>query len=305
MDVLGAAGCGGVGLGEFLFGTGEADLESFGFAGPAFAFGFGDAGQEVGADLLQAGPLGGVDPEERAADAGVLVDAGGAVCSSAVAEGDAAALEVYLDKFLPASNLKPGTHLKTPNGQLAVVVGGSTPAVHDGWMWDLTVPGNNDHDFYVAAGTTEVLVHNCSAAVQKARTALQGWTSKSFQIGENGQAFSLDRNAMVHILTRHAPEFWDGSVKATQMLVDLSKGSQVVETRFPDQPVIFQIKRVSGGMLRISCSYGEVSREASAREERVLAAMRQAGLDFYSRMLDLVPSNFERYAHPMEMLSSE
>src|SRR6185437_1416099 len=55
-------------------------------------------------------------------------------------------------------------------------VGGSTPAVHDGWMWDLTVPGNNDHDFYVIAGTsiqdsshhtyygvagdTPVLVHN-------------------------------------------------------------------------------------------------------------------------------------------------
>jgi hypothetical protein len=28
-------------------------------------------------------------------------------------------------------------------------MGGSTPADHDGWMWDLTVPGNNDHDFYV------------------------------------------------------------------------------------------------------------------------------------------------------------
>jgi len=40
-------------------------------------------------------------------------------------------------------------HLKTPDGQSAVVVGGSVPAVHDGWMWDLTVPGNNDHDFYV------------------------------------------------------------------------------------------------------------------------------------------------------------
>ena len=32
-------------------------------------------------------------------------------------------------------------HLKTPDGQVAVVVGGSVPAVHDGWMWDLTVPG--------------------------------------------------------------------------------------------------------------------------------------------------------------------
>jgi hypothetical protein len=28
-------------------------------------------------------------------------------------------------------------------------------------MWDLTVLGNNDHDFYVVAGATAVLVHNC------------------------------------------------------------------------------------------------------------------------------------------------
>jgi hypothetical protein len=69
VDGLGAAGGGVVGLGEFLFGTGEADLESFGFAGPALAFGFGDAGQEIVADLLEAWPLGGVDPEERASDA--------------------------------------------------------------------------------------------------------------------------------------------------------------------------------------------------------------------------------------------
>jgi hypothetical protein len=53
-------------------------------------------------------------------------------------------------------------HLKTPDGQTAVVVVGSVPAVHDGWMWDLTVPGNNDHDFYVVTGMTPVLVHNTS-----------------------------------------------------------------------------------------------------------------------------------------------
>ena len=40
----GAAGGDLVHLGEFVAGGGEADLESFGFAGPAFAFGFGDAG---------------------------------------------------------------------------------------------------------------------------------------------------------------------------------------------------------------------------------------------------------------------
>lgn len=64
--------------------------------------------------------------------------------------------------WIPAKHLKPGIHLKTPDGQAAVVVGGSVPTTHDGWMWDLTVPGNNDHDFYVIAGYTPVLVHNSS-----------------------------------------------------------------------------------------------------------------------------------------------
>jgi hypothetical protein len=66
-----------------------------------------------------------------------------------------------LNKWLRASNLKPGEHLKTPDGSVAVAEGGTTPKVHDGWMWDLTVPGNNDHDFYVAVAATNVLVHNC------------------------------------------------------------------------------------------------------------------------------------------------
>ena len=55
--------------------------------------------------------------------------------------------------------------------------GGTTPKQQTGWMWDLTIPGNNDHDFYVLAGSlnqsgdshrtyhvvagdTPVLVHN-------------------------------------------------------------------------------------------------------------------------------------------------
>ena len=50
MDGFCPAGCGQVGLGDLVVGGGEADLESFGFAGPAFAFGLGDAGQEVVAD---------------------------------------------------------------------------------------------------------------------------------------------------------------------------------------------------------------------------------------------------------------
>jgi len=66
LDGLGAAG--GVGLGGYVVRGGEADLESFGFAGPAFAFGLGDAGEEAVADVFQVAPLGGVDSQERASD---------------------------------------------------------------------------------------------------------------------------------------------------------------------------------------------------------------------------------------------
>jgi len=71
-EVDGPVAAGGdlVHLGEFVPGGGEAGLESLGFAGPAFALGFGDAGGEVGADFGEPGFLGGVGAQERAADAG-------------------------------------------------------------------------------------------------------------------------------------------------------------------------------------------------------------------------------------------
>jgi len=78
-----------------------------------------------------------------------------------------------LDKWVTANKLSKDERLKAPDGATVTVVSGTTPADHDGWMWDLTVPGNNDHDFYVlpavgddqagygvVAGGTPVLVHN-------------------------------------------------------------------------------------------------------------------------------------------------
>jgi hypothetical protein len=79
----------------------------------------------------------------------------------------------YLNQWVPASRLKKGEHLKTADGVIATADDGNTPQDHDGLMWDLTVPGNRDHDFYVLphrvasdhayyveAGVTPVLVHN-------------------------------------------------------------------------------------------------------------------------------------------------
>src|SRR5579859_7296367 len=64
LDGLAAAGGDLVHLGEFGAGAGEADLQSFGLSEPAAGLGFGDAGDEVVADLDQAVPGGWVWPQE-------------------------------------------------------------------------------------------------------------------------------------------------------------------------------------------------------------------------------------------------
>ncbi len=63
-------------------------------------------------------------------------------------------------QWTASGKLSKGEHLKTPDGTIATVVGGTSPKQHDGWMWDLTIPGNNDHDFYVVSTAATVLVHN-------------------------------------------------------------------------------------------------------------------------------------------------
>ena len=66
-------------------------------------------------------------------------------------------------RWVKAGALKYGTHLRTPDSSdTAVVTGGWVPSQRDGWMWDLTVPGNNDHNFYIDTTVGSVLVHNSS-----------------------------------------------------------------------------------------------------------------------------------------------
>jgi hypothetical protein len=69
-------------------------------AGPGVLPGLGDAVAQVVADAREAGPLGRVGPQERAADAAVLGDAAGPVGAAAVAERDPAALEMA-EELLP------------------------------------------------------------------------------------------------------------------------------------------------------------------------------------------------------------
>ena len=67
LDGGGAAGADLVHLGQFGVGAGEADLQALGLAVPAVGLGFGDAGDEVVADLFQPGAGGRIRAQQRAA----------------------------------------------------------------------------------------------------------------------------------------------------------------------------------------------------------------------------------------------
>ncbi len=42
-----------------------------------------------------------------------------------------------------------GSYLRAPAAASVTVLSGSVPADAAGWMSDLSVPGGNDHDFYI------------------------------------------------------------------------------------------------------------------------------------------------------------
>jgi Pretoxin HINT domain len=65
-------------------------------------------------------------------------------------------------RWVKAAALRYGTHLTTPDRGTVTVTGGHNPKNRTGWMWDLTIP--TDHDFYIVARTTPVLVHNCGVS---------------------------------------------------------------------------------------------------------------------------------------------
>jgi large repetitive protein len=78
-------------------------------------------------------------------------------------------------RWVKAAALKYGTHLRTPSSGTATALGGYAPKDRSGWMWDLTIPGN--HDFYIQAATTAILVHNDTPCEAASRDALGRFTS--------------------------------------------------------------------------------------------------------------------------------
>lgn len=63
--------------------------------------------------------------------------------------------------WVKASSLDVRTRLHAANGTSVAVAATTRPPVRIGMMWDLTV--GRDHNFYVVADGSSVLVHNCNA----------------------------------------------------------------------------------------------------------------------------------------------
>lgn len=116
-------------------------------------------------------------------------------------------------RWVTAGDLEPGMTLRTDTGD-TVLVTGNRPFTKHAITYNLTV--EDLHTYYVLAGQTPVLVHNSGGCLP----ALRDWSSQRFQFGN--QSFLLDKKGMEHILTRHHPNYWDGSVKRTQSFFDSS-----------------------------------------------------------------------------------
>ncbi|MDE9417988.1 RHS repeat-associated core domain-containing protein, partial [Acinetobacter nosocomialis] len=58
--------------------------------------------------------------------------------------------------------------------------------------------------------------------------ALDGFKTKRYQFGSN--TYILDKAAMTHILKRHHPEYWDGSIKSTQSFLCPNLSIKQIET---------------------------------------------------------------------------
>ncbi|WP_223884208.1 polymorphic toxin-type HINT domain-containing protein [Micromonospora craniellae] len=125
-----------------------------------------------------------------------------------------------LRRWFDAKDLRVGDLFRTSSGTYIQVAAVRMWSQHQ-TVHNLTVA--DTHTYYVLAGKTPVLVHNTGGCIP----ALRSWQSERFQFGN--QQFLLDKRGMEHILTRHHPAHWDGSVKAQQSFFDRSMSVEDVQ----------------------------------------------------------------------------
>jgi hypothetical protein len=101
-------------------------------------------------------------------------------------------------RWVDAHALKNGDHLRTPDSTTATVVTGHTPADTTGQMWDLSVPGGGDHDFYIDVIHTAVLVHNCTSPNQMQQQVLRGQAPNGIERVDTANPGTDDAQPHIH-----------------------------------------------------------------------------------------------------------
>jgi Novel toxin 21/Pretoxin HINT domain len=122
------------------------------------------------------------------------------------------------DKWVKAGKLKHGDRLRTSTGAVVTVVGGHSPKDGTGWMWDLSVPGGNDHDFYIDVATTAVLVHNWPLTNSQANDMANrvGYRSTNY-ISRGQRVFTNGKTFITQDVDSHSGGLW----KMAQTVADL------------------------------------------------------------------------------------
>ncbi len=158
-------------------------------------------------------------------------------------------------RWVKAEALHYGSHLRTPGGGYAIVIGSWTPLVNTGWMWNLAIPG--DHDFYIQAATAGVLVHNCptegssnwlsqvraqaarSAANRDAGAAARDAIAAMYSGSQTEVAFDTDLGSrIVDVLTAEN--------RAIESKVGYTTLSSTIESQIAKDQLLMQTGQVSG-----------------------------------------------------------
>lgn len=164
--------------------------------------------------------------------------------------------DVSQQKWVPAGKLHIGDHLKTADGTTAVADGGTTPKQHTGWMWDLTVPGNNDHDFYILSAQTgnhsaysvksgvSVLVHNCGTSEETVRMRHYTNSKGAKGIQESGVIKASDQNKV--FMTRAKGKLLSPRDAESTLGIGRGRGNKVLEFDVPASRVSSRYNPIMG-----------------------------------------------------------
>ncbi|THU38416.1 hypothetical protein FAM09_17250 [Niastella caeni] len=116
-------------------------------------------------------------------------------------------------------------------------------------VYNFTVEGY--HTYYVSESS--ILVHNGNPCLN-----LKNWTGFTRKYGKHD--FKLEKQGMTHIMERHHPDYWDGSIKPTQTFLsrDMTpdKVKSAIESIMNQNHNLLTSKKSNKGMFQIKGTYG-------------------------------------------------